>query len=88
MYAIADIIVNPAVAALQAAVGALEQTNRIATAGVPNAGQWLGPVAWLGPGWESAISTILIAGSILVALQAAIAAYRVYLALKAGVKWW
>ena len=88
MYAIADVIVAPAVALLQAAVSALTGANLVAAQGLSDPGAWLGPIALLGPGWMFAITSLLGGAALVVTLGAAMSAYRLYLNLKQGVKWW
>ena len=88
MYAIADIIVQPAITLLQDAITALEGASLVAQRGIADPGQWLGPVTYLGSGWTTAVGSLLAATGLMVALMAAVAVYRLYLALKAGVQWW
>ena len=88
MYAIADVVVAPAVNLLQAAVNGLANANLVASQGLANPGVWLGPIAYMGPGWEALLASLLGGGALVLALRAAMAAYRLYLRLKEGVQWW
>lgn len=88
MYAIATVVVAPAVDLLRQAVNALAGANLVAQQGLQAPASWLGPIAYLGPGWVAAIASLCAGAALLLVLQAALAAYKLYLSLKAGVKWW
>jgi hypothetical protein len=88
MYAITNAIIVPASDLLQSAVNALQNANLVAAQGLSGAGTWLGPITYLGPGWQAALASALAAAALVVAVRAALGAYRFYLSLKQGVKWW
>ena len=79
---------QPAINVLQSAISALSGASLVAQRGIADPGAWLGPVAYLGSGWVAAVTSLLAAAGLLMSLQAALAAYRVYLRLKQGVQWW
>ena len=88
MYAIADIIVQPAINLLTEAVNGLSGASLVAQRGIADPAAWLGPVALLGPGWVTAVTSLLSSAALLVTLKAATSAYRLYLLMKQGVQWW
>lgn len=87
METIINAVFGPIQQLLQGIVSALTGANLVAQRGL-NAQNYLGPVSWLGPGWEAAIVSALTGAALVAVVLAANAGYRFYLDIKQGVQWW
>lgn len=87
MQEVIDLVFSPVVSVLQQAVAWLSSARLMAFRGI-NINHYLGYVAWLGPTWLGVVQTTITCAYLVALVHVSLAAWGLYLRLKAGVKWW
>jgi len=85
--AIVDTFIGPVQQILSSTISRLDQVSLVAARGL-NLDYYLGPIMMLGSGWKALICSVISSAFLLLITLTARKGYSLYLALKAGVKWW
>jgi len=87
MITFIDNLFAPVLQLLQDVINFLQQASTVAAAGI-NISDYFSWLGVLDPAWQGDANALLSGLALLAILFIARAVYRLYLALKQGIKWW